>query len=307
MIALDLTSVTANSGGLNGGYEVIIKGKGFPSTPSDITFTLCNQKCTINLINNIEAKIMVPGCDTQGLYDIQATYKSQTKTIGFNYNPITTSVEIFSISPISWSPVMKGVMNITGTGFGNDPSQLTVYLTNSSGNIYQMKVLSASDTLIKAGIPGGLPGMFDVNVIKAGFGNAVPNPTTANDFTYEVFIDSIFPTSGSIGGGTLITITGRNFVDDVLDTMVTVGNELNQLCKIEKITKTEIQCRTPPKNEYYNISVPQVITVDSKLIIPTNCSTGQNCWFSYIGQDASPVLNALSLTSITSGSLTLSG
>ncbi len=174
-------------------------------------------------------------------------------------------------------------MNITGSGFGTDPSLLTVYLTNSSGNIYQMKVLSASDTLIKAGIPGGLPGMFDVNVIQTGFGNAVPNPTTANDFTYEVVIDSVSPTSGSIGGGTLITITGRNFVDDVLDTMATVGNELNQLCKIETITKTEIKCRTPSKNEYYNVSVPQVITVDSKLIIPTNCSTGRNCWFSYIG------------------------
>jgi hypothetical protein len=208
---------------------------------------------------------------------------SQTITIGFTYNPTATSVEIFSISPISWSPVMKGVMNITGSGFGTDASQLTVYLTNSSGNIYQMKVLSASDTLIKAGIPGGLPGMFDVNVIKTGLGNAISNPTTANDFTYEVVIDSVSPISGSIGGGTLITITGKNFVDDEMDTMVTVGNELNQLCKIEQITKTEIKCRTPPKNEYYNVSVPQVITVDSKLIIPTNCSGSQNCWFSYIG------------------------
>jgi hypothetical protein len=119
---------------------------------------------------------------------------------------------------------MKGVMNITGSGFGTDVSQITVYLTNSSGNIYQMKVLSVTDTLIKAGIPGGLPGMFDVNVIKTGFGNAIPTTTTANDFTYEVVIDSISPTSGSIGGGTLITITGRNFVPDELDTMVTVGN-----------------------------------------------------------------------------------
>lgn len=123
-------------------------------------------------------------------------------------------------------------MNITGSGFGSDPSQLIVYLTNSSGNIYQMKVLSANDTFIKAGIPGGLPGIFDVNVIKTGFGNAVPNPTTANDFAYEVTIDSISPNIGSIGGGTLITITGRNFVPDILDTMVTIGNELNQLCKI---------------------------------------------------------------------------
>jgi hypothetical protein len=238
VIGLALTSVTSSSGGLNGGYEVTIVGKGFPSSPSDMTFMLCGQKCTINSINNIEAKIMVPGCDSQGLTNIEATYKSETQTIGFTYSSVTSTVQIFSIAPISWSPVMKGVMNITGSGFGTDVSQITVYLTNSSGNIYQMKVLSVTDDLIKAGIPGGLPGMFDVNVIKTGFGNAIPTPTTANDFTYEVVIDSISPTSGSIGGGTLITITGRNFVDDKLDTMVTVGDELNQLCKIESISKT---------------------------------------------------------------------
>ena len=133
---------------------------------------------------------------------------------------------------------MKGVMNITGEGFGNDPSQLKVYLTNSSGNIYQMKILSVNDTFIKAGIPGGLPGLFDVNVIKEGFGNAIAIPRDVNDFTYEVYITSISPSTGSIGGGTLITITGKNFVPDVLDTMVTIGNELNQLCKIESITET---------------------------------------------------------------------
>jgi len=39
-----------------------------------------------------------------------------------------------------------------------------------------MKILSVNDTFIKAGIPGGLPGLFDVNVIKEGFGNAIASP-----------------------------------------------------------------------------------------------------------------------------------
>lgn len=93
-----------------------------------------------------------------------------------------------------------------------------------------MKVLKATDTLIQAGIPGGLPGQYDVRLIKGGFGFAVPTISTL--FTYETVIDSIVPSSGSYFGGTLITITGKNFVPDVLDTMVTIGNELNQLCKI---------------------------------------------------------------------------
>lgn len=119
---------------------------------------------------------------------------------------------------------MKGVMSINGSGFGLNSSKLKVYLTNSSGNIYQMKILESNDTFIKAGIPGGLPGNFQVNVIKEGFGNAIPVNSTANDFVYETVIDSITPANGSYFGGTLLTITGRNFVPDVLDSMVTIGN-----------------------------------------------------------------------------------
>jgi hypothetical protein len=127
---------------------------------------------------------MVPACATTGASNIQANYKTSTTTVGFTYNIAANSVSVTAISPNSWSPVVKTVMNITGSGFGNDASQITVYLTNSSGNIYQMKILDITDTLLKVGVPGGLPGTFDVNVAKAGFGNAFPTPATANDFKY---------------------------------------------------------------------------------------------------------------------------
>ncbi len=231
-----LSSVTNSAGGNNGGYEVTIVGTGFPSDKKLITFTLCGQYCTITSINNIEAKIMVPGCSNIGASDIQASYNSLTASIGFTYNTVANAVTVSAISPNSWSPVLKGVMSITGTGFGTDPSLLRVFLSNSTGNVYELKVLSATDTLIKTGIPGGLPGNFDVNVIKSGFGSAFTSSPTANDFVYEVVIDSVSPTTGSYEGGTLLTITGRNFVPDEIETMVMIGNELNQICKIESIT-----------------------------------------------------------------------
>jgi len=122
-----------------------------------------------------------------------------------------------------------------------------------------------------------------VNVQKIGFGNAIAIPLTANDFAYEVFIGSITPATGSYNGGTLLTISGRNFVPDALDTMVTIGNELNQLCRIETISATEIKCRTPQKNFYYDASVPHIVVVDSKLIIQTDKTcTVTNCHFTFI-------------------------
>jgi len=74
-----------------------------------------------------------------------------------------------------------------------------------------MRILQINDTYIKTGIPGGLPGNFKVEVNILGVGEAVPNTTNANSFTYELVIQSITPSSGSYNGGTLINIKGRNF------------------------------------------------------------------------------------------------
>lgn len=87
-----------------------------------------------------------------------------------------------------------------------------------------MKVLSVNDTFIKTGISGGIDGKYKINVIHRMYGYAIKNPLAANDFTYEVIITSISPKSGSIYGGTLLTITGKNFLPDYLDTMITIGN-----------------------------------------------------------------------------------
>jgi hypothetical protein len=40
---LDIVSVSPTSGGINGGYPLIINGHGFPFNSSTITITLCNK------------------------------------------------------------------------------------------------------------------------------------------------------------------------------------------------------------------------------------------------------------------------
>lgn len=64
-------------------------------------------------------------------------------------------------------------MTISGNNFGNDSSSVSVHLTNSSGKVYDMKVLTISDEQIECGIPGGLPGDFTVEVTFEGQGNAL--------------------------------------------------------------------------------------------------------------------------------------
>ena len=123
-------------------------------------------------------------------------------------------------------------MEIEGLNFPLDPNDMTIFLANGSGDVYQMRVLENNATYIKCGIPGGLPGDFDVHVNVAGQGNAIASPATANDFVYELVITSISPAQGQYHGGTLLTISGRNFSPDIRETMVTVGHELNWLCAV---------------------------------------------------------------------------
>lgn len=61
---------------------------------------------------------------------------------------------------------------------------------------------------------------------------------TINDFAYEIKVTNVTPNSGSIGGGTKLTITGENFKKD--DTLVFIGDGVNMICKILTMDSTTI-------------------------------------------------------------------
>ena len=69
------------------------------------------------------------------------TYNGLTTNINFDYINPSMVGDIFSISPTSRSPVLKGVMTITGSGFGTDMSLIQVHLQNATGKVYEMRVL----------------------------------------------------------------------------------------------------------------------------------------------------------------------
>lgn len=145
------------------------------------------------------------------------------------------------------------MLEIDGLNFGSNASNLQVFLSNSSGKIYQLNILNSTDTYIKVGLSGGLAGTFTLQVNLAGAGDSIPATAGADTFNYVVSIQSISPTSGSYHGGTLITITGSNFVTDTQQTLAFVGTTVNWFCNIESITTTAILCRTPAISEDYNV------------------------------------------------------
>lgn len=302
---LTLTLLNMTSGGTNGGYILQLTGVGFPLTLASANIQICGQSATIKSITNINAEILVPTCATGATSVSISNGVKTSNTLAFTYVAVSPPATIFQVTPQSLNPSLKSIIEIIGVGFGTNANAIRVDLANSSGKVYSLRVLTINDTYIKAGIPGGLTGKFEVQVNLLGIGEAIASPTTANDFAYELVVNSVTPSTGSYYGGTLVNLKGINFSPALDETLVFIGLEMNWLCSVQSVNTTDILCRTPPINQYYNVSVAQKVTLTNRLMVDNTCSG--TCSFSYIPLSQSPSLSAISTNSITTGTITLTG
>jgi hypothetical protein len=233
-IPLVASSLSLTSGGNNGGYLVILQGKGFPLGKGQLSIAVCGNPATIKTVTNIQAEFYVPACGSLGAQSVIVTFGTLSdSSLNFTYvDASATAPTIISLSPSSQNPALKGALIINGNGFGTNISAATVFLSNSTGKIYQLKIISLNDTQIKVGLPGGEAGVYKVEVNLPAKGDSIAVTANSNQFVYEFKITSVSPTTGSIFGGTLLTIAGVNFSPSASDTLVYVGSTLNWFCSV---------------------------------------------------------------------------
>ena len=223
-VPLVATSLSVASAGNNGGVLVSILGKGFPLDKSLMQISICNNLATIKAITNLKVDFYLPSCDSTGIKTVTISFGSITNTnLNIDYTDGSSSAPtIVSLNPPSANPGVKGTLEINGQKFGNDSSQVQVFLSNATGKIYKLSVLKVNDTYIKTGLPGGEAGNFivQVNIVSNGDSIAVSN---SNAFSYVFSISSVSPSTGSYFGGTLITIQGTNFSPEYQQTLVYIG------------------------------------------------------------------------------------
>lgn len=108
---LTLTTLSVTSGGTNGGYVMTLTGTGFPSSISGATVNICGKQAAITSINNIQAQIIVPNCPNLGSTPVSiANTATTSNTLPFNYITPTPPATIFSVTPQSYNPSLKGTM-----------------------------------------------------------------------------------------------------------------------------------------------------------------------------------------------------
>lgn len=251
-IPLVMEPLIPPSGSMNGGYVVTIPGQGLPFLPeSTFKVMMCGKKAHVLAHSHQYIEIVAPACPNEGVDQVTLIFKEFTMQSPFVYELPQQGEETIIISqivPESSSPVKKSHLEITGDKFGTDASAVEVWLISreEEGKDYPMKILEITETFLKVGLSGGLPGEYEVEVRKEG---KVSKPQTAGatTFKYEIRIDSINVLEGSPHGGTKLIIQGKNFSPEESENLVFIGSKPNTFCEISEFSETQITCITPPK------------------------------------------------------------
>ena len=231
-----VTSLTPTVATPVGGTVVTITGTNFIKGAT-VAFG-ANSSTTVTFVSKTSLKATTPASpgDAEGPVNVTVTNpdtQAATLSNGFTYQyPAPT---VTSLTPTSATPLGGTVVTITGTNFIKGAT-VTFGANNSP------TVIFVSKTQLKATTPastGDADGPVNVTVTNPDTQAA----TLTNGFTYELAaptITKISPTVSSTKGGTVITITGTNFVSGA-----TVAFGPNPATSVTFVSKTQLKATTP--------------------------------------------------------------
>ena len=238
-------SISPDTGSTFGGQTVMITGNGFSGSIEDTSVDVGGEACVVTAVTASTVTCVTPaGAD--GSAEFVVTSNGVVfPAVSYTYSAASTPT-ITSVSPSTGTGAQS--LTISGSNFGASP---TVSIGEADCSV--TGTTSSPDT-ISCDLPAVPGGEYAVVVSTSEYG------LSNNDVTYtsELTAASISPTSGSFGGGSLITITGTGF-DTNVDPTVTVCTDE---CSIESVTDSEITCLAPANSgsgtESCDVTVTQV-------------------------------------------------
>src|SRR5205823_4388339 len=200
-----VTSLSPSSGPTGGGTSVTITGTNFIAGASGAFGLAAAASVTVNSPTQTTAVTPSP---SPGTVDVTITTTGGTSATSpadqFTFFAIPT---VTAVSPNN-GPTGGGTpVTISGTNFA--PGSTAAFGATAATN-----VVVVDATTITADPPATLtPGTVDVHVVTSGGTSA---NTVADDFTYNAVqpaVTSVSPNTGPTDGGTVVTITGTNFIN----------------------------------------------------------------------------------------------
>ncbi|XP_054461971.1 PKHD1 like 1, tandem duplicate 1 [Anoplopoma fimbria] len=150
---------------------------------------------------------------------------------GYDWSEDKTPV-VTGISPSQGSNGLGTLLTVTGTGFSSENASILVGKTRCL-----VEQITATTQVCRLGSASA--GTYPVLVSFPSLGDSRWAGGHVFHFTYQLIVSSFSPLSGSVAGGTLLTVTGFGFSQN---TTVTVGGDE---CAVVHASDTELKCRTP--------------------------------------------------------------
>jgi hypothetical protein len=237
-----ISGVSPNAGALAGGTTLTISGSSFFT---GATVTVGATACTSPTVVGPTSITCILPAMAAGAYDVVVTNPDTqfvTASSAYTYQVPPT---ISSVSPASGALAGGTSITLTGTDFVTGASVTVGGLTCSS-------VVVVNSTSITCVTPANSVGTYAITVTNSDG----QNDSVGGLYTYQAApsVASVTPASGALAGGTLITITGANFIAGAA---VNVG--ASACTGVSVVSSTSITCNTPANAAgVYSITVTNV-------------------------------------------------
>ncbi|MFM7252046.1 MAG: IPT/TIG domain-containing protein, partial [Ilumatobacteraceae bacterium] len=208
-VAPVVTGLTPATGSSAGGQTVVVNGTGFLS---DSTVTFGSAPATVVTVTPIAITVTTPATTFVGPVSVEVSTTSggPSDTAGsaddFTY---VAAVPAVTGLDVRTGPVTGGTaVTITGTGF------VTGATVTLNGVAATGVSVSSPTTLTMTTPASTVAGTVNVQVTNE-VGKSSSTSGNADDFTYEATlptVSAIAPASGSVSGGTTVTVTGTGFI-----------------------------------------------------------------------------------------------
>ncbi len=196
-----VTSVSPNSGSIDGGTAVTITGANFVSGATLTVGGTAATDVTVVSSTSITATTPAHSAGAANVVVTNSDGQSGALSSGYTYgNPAPT---VTAVSPNSGPASGGTAVTITGNNFQAGAAV-------SFGGTAATNVTVATSTSITATTPAEAAGTVNVVVTNSDSQSG----TLSNGFTYTSLapaVMSVSPNSGPVAGGTAVTITGTNF------------------------------------------------------------------------------------------------
>lgn len=241
-----IASIVPNSASPSGGTTVIINGSNFTSgtQPTSPSVSFGGVAATnVRIVSPLQISASVPP-HTEGSVSVDVTTADGTTTsVAGAFTYTSSPPAISSVSPSSGDTSGGTVVTITGSNFANGA-------TVSFGGSPASNVSFVSSTQVKASTPAHAAGSVNVAVTNPDGASA----TLAGGFTFgsaSPTVSSVSPNSGGTAGGTVVTVTGSNFVSGAT---VTFGG--SSATSVSFVSSTQLKATTPAHaNGSVNVAV----------------------------------------------------